>query len=126
VTDATTRVDPDIEVLRLFAAPLLKLVQDGKLTIPTEDMSSLNKVKTSVYLLAGYFDHTADYRSQVALAAHFQAHRLLLLNDNHDFLALSKTGLYPQLIQAALLYGSKSREVLAIERQLSELWYSEF
>jgi pimeloyl-ACP methyl ester carboxylesterase len=125
-TNSQSRVDPDYEVLRFFATPLLELLADRKIPVPTMDLRALNKVNASVYLLAGYFDHTADYRSQIALASHFPVHRLLLLADNHDFLALSKTGLYPQLIQAALLHGSNSQEVQRVEAQLAPLRYSEF
>jgi hypothetical protein len=90
------------------------------------DLSALNKANASVHMLAGFYDHTADYRSQIALASHFPIHRLFLVADDHDFLALGKTGLYPQLIQAALLYGCRSEEVGRVEAQLASLGYSEF
>ncbi len=125
-SDSQSRVDPDYEVLRLFAAPLLQLFQEGKIPLPTMDLSALDRVNASVYMLAGYYDHTADYRSQIALASHFPVHRLLLLADDHDFLALGKTGLYPQLIKAALLYGCRSEEVRRVEAQLAPLRYKEF
>jgi pimeloyl-ACP methyl ester carboxylesterase len=121
----SSRVDPDDDVCRLFGAPLFKLLAENKIAAPSMNLSDLNSVPASVYLLAGYFDHTADYRSQIALASHFPHHRLLLLSDDHDFLALGKTGLYPQLVQAALLYGYDSTAVRAISTddcRASVLW----
>jgi hypothetical protein len=90
------RVDPDIDVLRFFASPLLKLYREKVIPAPKMDLSALNTVKASVFLLAGYYDHTADYRSQIALASHFQMHHLLLLKDDQgphrELWALRKTG----------------------------------
>lgn len=120
------RIDPDIEVLRLFAAPLLRLCRGGSIASPSMNLSALNKVQGSVFLLAGYYDHTADYRSQLALASHFPHHHLLLLSDDHDFLALAKTGLYPELIQSALLQGADGQATQEVEEKLSNLRYSEF
>ncbi|HTV10198.1 MAG TPA: hypothetical protein VMD97_14235 [Candidatus Aquilonibacter sp.] len=120
------RINPDVEVLRMFAAPLLKLAKEGRIRFPTMNLSNLNRVGGSVYLLAAVYDHTADYRSQIALASHFQNYRLLLLADDHDFLALSKTGLYPALIQAALLEGADGLGVRKVEAGLASLRYSEF
>jgi hypothetical protein len=110
----------------MFADPLLKLANEGRIQSPTMNLSDLNHVGGSVYLLAGVYDHTADYRSQIALASHFPNHRLLLLADDHDFLALNKTGLYPALIQAALLEGADGDGVRKIETKLANLRYTEF
>ena len=124
--DAPRRIDPDYEVARLFAAPLLSLLASGTISVRAMDLAALTRVGASVYLLAGRFDHTADYRVQIALAAHFPEHRLLLLADDHDFLALGKTGLYPELVQAALLEGCNSKAVQEVEARLGRLRYSEF
>jgi pimeloyl-ACP methyl ester carboxylesterase len=120
------RINPDIEVLRMFADPLLKLANEGRIQSPTMNLSNLNHVGGSVYLLASVYDHTADYRSQIALASHFPNHRLLLLADDHSFLALNKTDLYPALIQAALLEGADGDGVRKIETMLASLRYTEF
>ncbi|MGO9326067.1 MAG: alpha/beta fold hydrolase [Terracidiphilus sp.] len=120
------RINPDIEVMRMFADPLLKLANEGRIQSPTMNLSNLNHVGGSVYLLAGVYDHTADYRSQIALASHFPNHRLLLLADDHDFLALNKTDLYPALVQAALLEGADGDGVRKIETKLASLRYTEF
>lgn len=117
--------ESDIEILGMFAAPLLKLA-DVRIRAPAMNLSNLNRVSGSIYLLAGVYDHTADYRSQIALASHFQNLRLLLLTDDHDFLALGKTGLYPALIQAALLEGANGEAVREVEAGLASLRYSEF
>ena len=79
------RVDPDLEAGKIFAAPLLKLLDQGLIAKPTMDLGALYRVHAAVYILAGRYDHTADYRSQMALACHYANHRLLLLADDHDF-----------------------------------------
>jgi hypothetical protein len=79
-----------------------------------------------VYLLAGRFDHTADYRAQIALASHYPKHRLLLLADSHDFIALQKTGLYPRLVQSALARGRRGPRDEGIEQALEPLIFREY
>jgi pimeloyl-ACP methyl ester carboxylesterase len=124
--DGESRVDPDLEVGRLFSAPLMQLLAEGRIPVPAMDLTALHRVSADVYLLAGRFDHTADYRSQIALASHYPKHRLLLLADDHDFLALEKTGLNPQLVQAALRGGIDGPRNAGVEQKLSALVYREY
>lgn len=124
-SSSPARVDPDIEAGRIFAGPLLRLFEDGLIAGPSMDLAALYTVRASVFMLAGRFDHTADYRSQIALAAHYPHHRLLLLADDHDFLRLSQTGLYPRLVQTALLDGINGPALAGVEQQLVPLIYEE-
>jgi pimeloyl-ACP methyl ester carboxylesterase len=120
------RVDRDLEVGELFGAPLLRLLDRRQIPAPAMDFRAAHGTGAEVYLLAGRFDHTADYRSQIALASQYPRHRILLLADSHDFLDLGKTGLYPRLVQAALGQGIGGPEKAGIERQLRPLIYQEF
>ncbi len=120
------RVDPDFEVSELFSQPLLDMLRNKQIAVPRMDLHSAHRVEADVFLLAGRFDHDVDYRSQLALASAYPNHRLLLLSDGHTFLALNKTGLYPQLVQAALAGGVHGPAVAGIESQLDPLVYREF
>ena len=122
---AAQRVDPDIEVGAMFAAPLMRLMNEGRIAMPSMDLRALHRVQADVYMLAGRYDHTANYRSQIALASHYPNHRLLLLADGHDFLELGKTGLYPQLVQTALSSGIHGPERAGLEQKLASLVYHE-
>ena len=55
-------------------------------------------MSTRVFVLAGRWDHTADYRSQIALASSYPKHVLFLANDNHTFNTLKQDGKYQGLI----------------------------
>jgi pimeloyl-ACP methyl ester carboxylesterase len=118
-------ISPDIEVGVMFGAPLIALLDQGAIKMPTMDLDALHRVSADVYMLAGRFDHTADYRSQMVLAAHYPKHRLLLLRDDHDFLEVSKTGLYPMLVQSALADGIHGPGTQGIESRLEFLRYDE-
>jgi pimeloyl-ACP methyl ester carboxylesterase len=120
------RIDPDMEVGKLFAEPLLQLLAQNKIAAPSMDFRAAHFVTADVYIVAGRYDHTADYRSQIALASEYPNHRLLLLNDDHDFLELEKTKLIPNLVQSALSDGIHGPEKAGIERQLGSLIYHEY
>jgi pimeloyl-ACP methyl ester carboxylesterase len=119
------RISPDIEVGMTFGAPLISLLNKGEIKMPSMDLEALYRVSAEVYIMAGRFDHTADYRSQMVLAAHYPKHRLLLLTDDHDFLELNKTGLYPLLLQSALAEGIHGPQRQGIESRLEFLIYDE-
>jgi pimeloyl-ACP methyl ester carboxylesterase len=109
------RVDPDLEIGRTFGAPLFALLAARKIEAPAMDLNALGRVKASVVMLAGRYDHTADYRSQSKLSKMFLNHLLILLNDNHDFTVLSGIGLYEALVQAALVGGVGSDSLRNVE-----------
>jgi hypothetical protein len=115
-----------MEVGKLFAEPLLQLLAQNKIAAPSMDFRAAHFVTADVYIVAGRYDHTADYRSQIALASEYPNHRLLLLNDDHDFLELEKTKLIPNLVQSALSDGIHGPEKAGIERQLGSLIYHEY
>ena len=123
---AEQRVDPDMEVGKLFAEPLLQLLAQKQIAAPSMNFRAAHLVTADVYIVAGRYDHTADYRSQIALASEYPNHRLLLLNDDHDFLELEKTKLIPNLVQSALSDGIHGPDKAGIERRLAPLIYHEY
>jgi hypothetical protein len=120
------RIDPDFEVSELFSQPLLGMLENKQIAMPTMDFHSAHRMEADVFLLAGRFDHDVDYRSQFALASAYPNHRLLLLSDDHTFMALKKTGLYPRLVQTALAEGVYGPAKAGVENQLGALVYREF
>jgi hypothetical protein len=53
-------------------------------------------------MLAGRYDHTADYRTQIALASHYPRRRLVILDDNHNFAKLGEMeGMNRALLEGA-------------------------
>lgn len=95
-------LQPDLENSAVFASPLMKLLGSGAIDAPTMDFGPLHSRNAQVTLLAGRWDHTCDYRTQIALAASYPKSRLLLLDDDHVFSRLSASGHTPELVQASL------------------------
>lgn len=61
-----------------------------------------------MFVLAGRQDHTADYRSLIALVERYTQHYLFIVNDNHTFAGLSADGSETRIIRAFLLFGLNS------------------
>ncbi len=92
---------PDHEASANTARPLLDLQRAGKIASPRFDFAALHDIGAEVLIVAGHDDHTADYRSQFALASQYRNHRFILLDDDHTFKRLKDSGLRPKLIRAA-------------------------
>lgn len=108
-------LQPNIENLYFSALPLIEAF-NKKLIIPTPmEFSSLHCLNTEVFILSGRWDHTADYRSQIALASVYQNNYLFIANDNHTFVTLKNAGLYNSLLTTFLKYGGHSN-------QFKEIW----
>lgn len=99
---AGNSLHPDIEVLADYARPLVALWQAGRIDPPAMNFARLHSLRSDVTLLAGRWDHTCDYRAQIALASSYPAGRLLLLDDDHVFHRLGETGALPGLVQGAV------------------------
>lgn len=92
---------PDIENSIMWARPLLELHERGEIGVPDVDMRAWHSVEAEVTVVAGRYDHTCDYRSQIALASHYPNHCLLLLNDDHRMQRWKKSaGTREALLQA--------------------------
>lgn len=101
---------PDLENQYNIAEPLLKLNDAGKIAAPTLDFTKLHKLDTEVFILAGRWDHTTDYRSSIALSFNYPRRQLFIANDNHVFSTLNEKGLVNRLVQSFLLFGLDSEQ----------------
>ena len=115
---------PDLEVSAATARPLLELYRAGRIPAPAIDLAALHRVQAEVLMVAGRYDHTADYRSQIALASCYPNHRLLLLDDNHNFARLAASGLGPR-INAAWRAGFASPAFTELTSDLRALLWQE-
>lgn len=106
---------PDLENQYNIAKPLVMLADAGKISSPIFNSAALHQLETEVFILAGRWDHTADYRSSIALAANYPRHYLFVANDNHTFENLNKSGDTDRILRAFLesgLSSAKLREAL--------------
>ena len=118
-------VYPDHENSYNVASPLLRLLEKGDVERPTMSLSNLNDLSTEAFLLAGRYDHTCDYRTQLALGSHYKSHRVFLVDDDHVFHKVDNSGRYAFLVQAVLLKGIRAPETEAVLRDLKELTWVE-
>jgi hypothetical protein len=113
-------LQPDIENLYFSSLPLIEAYNNHKIQPQTMQFLSQHSLKTKVFVLAGRWDHTADYRSQIALAATYPQHILFIVNDNHTFNELKKNRLYQKLILSFL----KSESIANMQTLIkNEYWH---
>lgn len=105
-------VYPDIENQYNIAKPLVLLADQGKIPAPTFNFATLHRLNAEVFVMAGRWDHTADYRSSIALASYYPRHYLFIANDNHTFDTLNKSGSTDRIVRAFLQYGLSSDETI--------------
>ncbi len=116
-------VHPDLEVEVAAARPLLELRASGRLPVPVFDTRTAHALGTEVFVLAGHGDHTADWRTSIALAARYPDGVLFVADDNHRFDRMRASGVYGALVRTFLAGGAASpafREALA--RAESHRW----
>jgi pimeloyl-ACP methyl ester carboxylesterase len=99
---------PDLENLYYSTLPLIEAYHKNQIKPQSINFSGLHTLNTEVFILSGRWDHTADSRSQIALASVYPLHYLFLANDNHTFISLKKEGMYSQLLTAFLKSGINS------------------
>lgn len=116
---------PDIEVSRLIAQPLLDLHAAGGIAAPTVAVDRLNAVQAEALIVAGRNDHTADYRAQIGLAAHYPDHRLLLLDDDHQMHRLKDVPGARAALLRAWLQGFDSPAFAAATQRIDSLRWRE-
>jgi hypothetical protein len=92
------KLRPDIENLYFSSLPLIEVFSKQQIKPGQMEFNNLHLLKTNVFILSGRWDHTADYRSQIALAFIYTNHYLFIANDNHTFITLKNQGLYNKLL----------------------------
>lgn len=103
----TYKLRPNIENLYFSALPLIEVFDKNQIKPIQINLDHLHLLETDVFILSGRWDHTADYRSQIALASIYRNHYLFIANDNHTFISLKNGGLYNKLLTAFLKYGKQ-------------------
>lgn len=99
-------IRPNIENEAGDAEPLLALQRAGRIPAPGFDAAALHALRrTEVFVLAGRHDHTADYRSQMVLAAHYPRQQVFVADDGHQLNRLNEAGVKPRIVQAFLRAG---------------------
>ena len=106
-------VYPDLEVQHNIAHPLVELQEKKRIALPDFEMPRLHDLDTEVFVLAGRWDHTVDYRSSIALAASYPHHHLFIADDDHMFQKLKDNGNFYRLMQDFLGSGLGSPELNA-------------
>lgn len=91
-------LQPDLENLYYSSRPLVRLYHAEKISPRLMEFSALPHTGTRVFILAGRYDHTADYRSQIALAGRYPRHILFIADDNHTFSRLKESGKYRKML----------------------------
>lgn len=99
---------PDLENQYNIAKPLVMLADAGKIPPLSFNFAALHRRQTEVFIVAGRWDHTADYRSSIALAANYPHHQLFIANDNHTFTNLNKSGDTNRILRAFFESGLSS------------------
>jgi pimeloyl-ACP methyl ester carboxylesterase len=103
----TYKLRPNIENLYFSSLPLIEVFNKNQIKPIQINLKHLHLLETDVFILSGRWDHTADYRSQIALASIYRNHYLFIANDNHTFISLKNDGLYNKLLIAFLKYGKQ-------------------
>jgi hypothetical protein len=103
----TYKLRPNIENLYFSSLPLIEVFNKNQIKPIQINLKHLHLLETDVFILSGRWDHTADFRSQIALASIYRNHYLFIANDNHTFISLKNDGLYNKLLIAFLKYGKQ-------------------
>lgn len=106
-------IHPDLENQASFAAPLMALRDAGAIPAPAFDPQAPHRVTAEVFVLAGRWDHTVDYRSLIALASSYPRHALFLADDDHQSHRMQETGADTLLLRAFLGHGLGSEPLRA-------------
>ena len=105
--------------------PLLTLLHDGSIRLPSFDFAALHHCPTEVFVLAGRYDEAVDYRTEIALASQYPKHVLFIADDNHVFSALTSNGVSLKLISSFFSSGINSTASTAAMQDARNYRWSE-
>ena len=92
------RLAPDLEAAFYYATPLAD--PGYRPAVPTTEWERLRNQSAELLQVAGRFDHTCDYRTQIGLSGLTRGSHLLILDDNHVFQRWGAHGRQPAFLQA--------------------------
>ena len=121
----TNKLQPDKENLYFSAVPLIESYNNNLIKPQGMSFLPLHKLGTEVFILSGRYDHTADYRSQIALASSYPSHYVLIADDNHTFNNLKNDGMYQKLILSFFKTQTISAMGEIIENEFSNYQWKE-
>lgn len=103
-------IDPIYSCLRDLSAPLVHLVEEGKVPPPDPPpLSELGRINTEVFYQAGFYDHMSPYQIGIELGRYFRHYELFIAEDNH--MMIKHAECYPGLRNAFFKYGIGSDEL---------------
>lgn len=124
--ERTEKILPDFESLKIASRPLIELYDSINFDAGFSNWKSLKNLETQVFIFAGRWDHTIDYRSQIYLHGLLPNSLLFIADDNHVFSHFYGTENYSTVVQAALSYRKNSVEMDSILTNLEHLrWIEE-
>ena len=118
-------IHPGEETFRDQVRPLRLLEEQGLIAPVAFPSGRLHRLDTEVFVLAGRYDHTADYRALIALAAHYPRGRLFIADDTHVFEAMNRQGHATRMLRAFLAHGADSADYRAAEAAAEALRWRE-
>jgi hypothetical protein len=98
--------------------PMFDACDAGAILPPSFDGAALHRLDAEVLVVAGRNDHAVDYRSSIALAAHYPRGELLILDDDHMFSGCRADGSLWALTRAFLAHGPASEEYARARRDI--------
>ena len=116
---------PDAENTELMARPLLEHWRAGRIPTPAIDLRALHAAPTEVVMIAGRYDHTCDYRSQIALASCYPNHRLFIVDDDHMFKRMAAVDGLNRRLFAAWRQGTGAPAFKSVMAELTPLIWRE-
>ena len=116
---------PDIEAMFYYAEPVTRTLYDAAVGKPVPTLDGLRQSNAEVLILAGRYDHTCDYRTQMGLSGMIPSTELMILQDDHVFARLQKSGLQPALLSAFFQHGLGSPQFRTARAAASKLVWTE-
>ena len=123
--EALGAVRPLIESQRHFLAPLLGLIEQGRIEAPSFDLTPAHGLDADVFVLASRWDEAVDYRTLIALAHAYPRQTLFIADDNHVFTRLDEQGARSRLIRAFFDGGPRSPAMAAALQEAETLRWRE-
>jgi hypothetical protein len=93
--------------------------------VPRTDWAKLREVGAEVLQVAGRYDHTCDYRTQIGLNGLTRNSKLVILDDNHVFKRWTDSGRQPAFVQAFFHEGSSGAGFVRQLDALGDLRWTE-
>ncbi|GAH98072.1 unnamed protein product, partial [marine sediment metagenome] len=119
------RIYPTMEMSCHIAQPLIQLSNKGKIPEHTMDLSKLKDLDTEVFILTGYEDKAAGYKSSIELSKIFKYCTIFIADDDHMFKNLNEANLFNKTIITFFNYGLQSDKTKDLLKKLEPYRFKE-